>query len=150
MPYEEKSIWVGLLATLLTAGGYVVVVLGQLGTTPAADLAYQRPLIIAVVASIVITVVGMIVVSVATAVGVAARGGDPDAPIDVSDERDRSIGRRGELIELYVASVGIVAALVITMLEWDYVWIASLLYLSMAVGTAVGAIVKLVSYHRGL
>ena len=149
MPYEEKSTWVGLIATVLTAGVYAVVVLGQLGTTPAADIAFQRPLIIAVVASIIITVVGVIVVSVATAVGVAARGEDTSREIDVSDERDRTIGRHGELVGFYVASVGIVATLAITMLEWEYVWIASLLYLSMAVGSAVGSIVKIVSYHRG-
>jgi hypothetical protein len=35
------------------------------------------------------------------------------------------------------------------MLEYEYFWIASALYLSFVVGTLVGSAVKIASYHRG-
>jgi len=42
-----------------------------------------------------------------------------------------------------------VGVLVLTMLEYEYFWIASALYLSFVVGTLVGSVVKIASYHRG-
>ncbi len=42
-----------------------------------------------------------------------------------------------------------VGVLALTMLEYEYFWIASALYLSFAVGTLVSSAVKLAAYHRG-
>ena len=42
-----------------------------------------------------------------------------------------------------------VGVLALTMLEYEYFWIASALYLSFVVGTLVASVVKIVSYHRG-
>ncbi len=42
-----------------------------------------------------------------------------------------------------------VGVLALTMLEYEYFWIASALYLSFVVGTLVASVVKIASYHRG-
>ena len=66
-----------------------------------------------------------------------------------SDERDKQISRRGDLVGFYVSSAGVVLALGITMLEYEHFWIANTLYLSFVVGSVIGSIVKLAAYRRG-
>ncbi|MCU0302303.1 MAG: hypothetical protein MUF35_12020 [Candidatus Nanopelagicales bacterium] len=149
MPFEEKTTWVSVVVGFLVALAYFVVVLPQLGDTPAADIAYQRPLVLAVIASILLTIVGTIAMAIASAVGAEIREPGSADRIDRTDERDTLISRRGDVVGYYVASVGAVAALIITMLEVDYFWIANTLYLSFAVASLVGGVVKLRAYRRG-
>ena len=42
-----------------------------------------------------------------------------------------------------------VGVLALTMLQYEYFWIANALYLSFVVATLVSSVVKLVAYHRG-
>lgn len=149
MSFEEKTTWVSVVVGALVPIVYFATVLPQLADTPAADIAYQRPLVVAVIASIVLTVVGTIAMAIGTAIGVEITGtGSVDA-IDRKDERDVSISRRGDVVGYYVASVGAVVALILTMLEADYFSIANTLYLSFAVAGLVSGIVKLRAYRRG-
>jgi hypothetical protein len=149
MAFEEKTSWISVVVGLLVPLAYVAVVLPQLADTPAAEIAYQRPLVIAVVASIVLTIVGTIGMAIASAIGVEITGQGSVDDIDRTDERDALIGQRGDVVAYYVASAGAVAALVITMLEYDYFWIANTLYLSFAVAGVVAGVVKLRAYRRG-
>ena len=87
--------------------------------------------------------------AIATAVGAEITGTGSVDDIDRKDERDISIGRRGDVVGYYVASTGAVVALILTMLEYDYFWIANTLYLSFAVAGLVAGIVKLRAYRRG-
>ena len=48
MPFEEKLTWVNLVVTLGVAATYFTAVLTPLGEVAAAEIAYQRPLLIAV------------------------------------------------------------------------------------------------------
>jgi hypothetical protein len=43
--------------------------------------------------------------------------------------RDKQISRHGDLVGYYVSSAGVVGVLALTMLEYEYFWIASALYL---------------------
>ena len=149
MPFEEKMTWVSLVVTIAVPIWYFATVLGKLRSTPAADIPFQTPLIVAIVASVVLIVVGAIAMSVGTSVSAVARGRKPEDEIDRKDERDRTISRRGDLAGYYVASVGMVGVLILTMLEADYFWIAGALYLSFVVAMIVSSVVKLVAYHRG-
>jgi hypothetical protein len=149
MPFEEKMTWVSVVVGVLVPVAYFATVLPQLSDTPAADIAYQIPLVIAVVASIVLMIVGAIVMAIATAVGAEITGSGSVDDIDRTDERDVQISRRGDVVGYYVASVGAVIALILTMLECDYFWIASTLYLSFAVAGLVSGVVKLRAYRRG-
>jgi hypothetical protein len=149
MPFEEKMTWVSLVVAIAVPIWFIATIIGRLQTTPAADVAFQKPLIIAIVASVVLTVIGAIVMSIATSVTATARGRKPDDDIDRKDERDKTISRHGDLVGYYVASAGAVGVLILAMLEAEYLWIAGGLYLSFVAAMIVGSIVKLVAYHRG-
>jgi hypothetical protein len=149
MPFEEKLTWVNLVVAVVVPVAYFATMLGRLGDVSAADISYQRPLLIAIGASVVLTIVGSILAGIGTGISAELRGRSASDDIDRKDERDKLISRRGDLIGFYVSSVGMVGVLALTMLEYEYFWIASALYLSFVVGTLVGSVVKIVSYHRG-
>lgn len=149
MPFEEKMTWVSLVVTIAVPIWYFATMLGRLRTAAAADIDFQTPLIVAIVASVVLIVIGAIAMSVATSVSAVARGRKPEDDIDRKDERDKTIGRYGDLVGYYVASAGMVGVLILTMLETDYFWISGALYLSFVVAMVVSSVVKLVAYHRG-
>jgi hypothetical protein len=149
MPFEEKMTWVSLVVAIAVPVWYVATMIGRLQSTQAADIAFQRPLIIAIVASVVLTVIGAIVMSIGTSVTATIHGRKPEDEIDRKDERDKIISRHGDLVGYYVASAGMIGVLVLTMLEADYFWIAGALYLSFVVAMVVSSLVKLVAYHRG-
>lgn len=149
MPFEEKMTWVSVVVGFLVPVAYFATVLPQLGDTPAADIAYQAPLVIAVVASIILMIVGAIVMAIGTAIGAEITGSGSVDEIDRKDERDVQISRRGDVAGYYVASIGAVIALILTMLESDYFWIANTLYLSFAVAGLLSGAVKLRAYRRG-
>jgi hypothetical protein len=149
MSFEEKVTWVEALVFALVPTAYFVNVLGQLGTTPAAAIAYQRPMLIAIGISIILTIVGSILTGIGS--GITAEIMEPGSSADIGrkDERDVNIGRRGELVGYYVSSGGVVLAMALTMLEYPYFWIANALYLGFVVAALVSATVKLVAYRRG-
>ncbi len=149
MPFEEKMTWVSGVVAVVVPVVYVVIMLGRLQETSASQIAYQVPLIVAIVASVALNIVGAIIMAIGTGVSAELRGRRAEDEIDRKDERDRSIARRGDLIGFYVSSVGVVGALALTMLEKDYFWIASVLFLSFAAGSVVASVVKLISYRRG-
>ncbi len=149
MPFEQKTTWVSVVIGVLVPIVYFATVLPQLADTSAADIAYQKPLVIAVIASIILTILGTIAMAIATAIGAEITGTGSVDDIDRKDERDISISRRGDVVAYYVASAGAVVALILTMLEYEYFWIANTLYLSFAVAGLVSGIVKLRAYRRG-
>jgi len=149
MPFEEKMTWVSGLAMIVVAIVYFAIMAGRLQSASAADIAYQVPLIVAMVASVVLIVIGAIIMAVGTSVSATIRGRKPEDEIERKDERDKTIRRHGDLVGYYVASAGMVGVLILTMLEADYFWIANALYLSFVVAMAVSTVVKLVAYHRG-
>jgi hypothetical protein len=149
MPFEEKLTWVNLFVTLGVAATYFVVVLTPLGEVPADEIAYQRPLLIAIGAVILLTIVGAILAAIGTAVSSELSGRDANEEIERKDERDVDINRRGDLLGYYVASVGVLGVMALTMLEYDYFWIANALYLSFVAAALASGTFKLVLYHRG-
>jgi hypothetical protein len=148
VPFEEKVTWVNLVVTLVVPVAYFAIMLGRLGDVSAADIAYQWPLIIAIGASIVLTIVGSILAGIGSGISAELRGRSASADLG-TDERDKSISRRGDLIGFSVSSAGMVGVLALTMLEYEYFWIASALYLSFVVGMLVSSVVKIVAYRRG-
>ena len=149
MPFEEKITWVSLVVAVVVPIAYFAIMLGRLGDVSAADIAYQKPLLIAIGASVVLTIVGSILAGIGSGISAELRGRSASDDIDRKDERDKTISRHGDLIGFSVSSAGMVGVLALTMLEYEYFWIASALYLSFVVGTLVGSVVKIVAYHRG-
>ncbi len=148
MPFEEKLTWVNLVVTALVAGVYFVLMLGQVVDVPAAEVAYQKPMLIAVGVSVLLTIVGSILMGIGTGISMELSGRSAD-DMDRKDERDKDISRRGDVAGFYIVSAGALAVMALTMLEYDYFWIANALYLSFVVATLVSGAVKLVAYRRG-
>jgi len=148
MPFEEKMTWANLVVGVVVPVWYFVTMAGRLGDTSAADIAYQKPMLIVFGLYIGLSIIGAIAVSIASAISAEVSGRGTD-DIDRKDERDKDIGRRGDVVGFYVASAGAVGVLALTMLEYDYFWIANALYLSFVVATFVASVVKLVLYRRG-
>ena len=153
MPFEEKMTWVYAAVSAAVPAVYFTRIMGQVEGTPAADVAYQRSLLIAIGLSIVLTIVGTILTAIGTAIGGAISaeivGKEPTVDIDRKDQRDIDISRRGDLAAYYVTSIGVVGVLALTMLEYEHFWIANALYLSFVVAALVSSAVKLVAYRRG-
>jgi len=148
MPFEEKVTWVSLVVMGVVPVAYFVIMLGRLGDVSAADISYQWPLLIAIGASVVLTIIGSILAGIGSGISAELHGRSASDDFG-KDERDKQISRHGDLIGFSVSSVGMVGVLALTMLEYEYFWIASALYLSFVVGTLVGSAVKIASYHRG-
>jgi hypothetical protein len=148
VPYEEKVTWVSLVVIGVVPAVYFAVMLGRLRDVPAADISYQWPLLVAIGASVFLTIVGSIVAGIGSGISAELRGRSASSDLG-KDERDVRIARRGDRIGFSVSSVGMVGVLALTMLEYEYFWIANALYLSFVVGTLVASVVKIASYHRG-
>ena len=149
MTFKEKMAWVNVVVSVAVAVAYFTIVGRRLDGGPVGDVAYQWPLIIAIVVSIASMIVGAIVVSIGTAIRAEITGEGSVKDIDRADERDTHIDRRGELMGYYVTSAGVLLALVLAMLRQDQFWIANALYLFMLIGSVVSSTAKIVIYRRG-
>jgi len=154
MSFEEKVTWANAVVATAVSAVYFAVVFGQLGRLAASEIAYQWPLLVAIGAGIVLNIVCAILVGIGSgiATGISNAVSGDDLPLEcayLKDERDTVIGRQGELVGYYVLSAGAVAVLALTMLKFDYFWIANVLYLSFVVASVVSSAVKIAAYRRG-
>jgi cytochrome c biogenesis protein CcdA len=138
MSYEEKGQWVYLAATTIAYGAYVVVVLGQAGTTPLPQIDYQPILLWTVGVAVAASIIGRILIEIVRP-SESHRG----------DVRDRDIGRFGEYVAGMVLGIGMVGPFVLALIEADHFWIANAIYLVFVVQAVVGAVIKLIAYRRG-
>ncbi|MFD0742832.1 hypothetical protein ACFQ1L_14260 [Phytohabitans flavus] len=139
MSFEEKRSWIYAAIAVVVPAVYAAVMLSRLADTSAADVAYIRPLITAIVAAMVLNILANIVA------GMFSRRED----VDKKDERDREIHRRGEWVGFHVMSIGALAPLVLAMTEAAYFWIASSLYFAFCLAALGSAVSKIVAYRRG-
>jgi len=149
MSFEEKLTWVNTATTLIVAAVYAWIVGGQIVATPVADIAYQKPMLIAVGAIVALTIIGAILMAIGSAIGIEITGEGSVDDIDRKDERDVDIERRGNIAGYYVVSALMVAVLAITMLEYPHFWIANAVFASFIVAGLTSSTVKLVAYRRG-
>ena len=139
MSYEEKGVWAYLISS---AGAYVIylaIVLPRLGHTPAAQVSYVAPLLWSTGASILISLV------VRTALETARPSENRRA-----DVRDREIARFGEHASRWFVIAGASAGFLMALDEWDYFWIANVIYLGFVLWAVVGSVLRLVAYRRGM
>jgi len=61
-----------------------------------------------------------------------------------------SISRRGDGVAFYATSAGALGALALAMLEYEYFWIANVLYLTFVVAALVSDGVKIHAYRWGM
>jgi hypothetical protein len=137
--YEEKGIWVYLVTSVVAYAVYLVIILGRLASTPAAQVPYVAVLLWTAAASILANTVGRVLVE-------TARPSDSRR----ADVRDREIYRFGEYASRWFLVAGAAAALVMAMVRSEYFWIANVIYLGFVLWAIAGSVLKLVAYRRGL
>ena len=138
MSYEEKGQFVYLAATTIAYTAYVVLVLGQAGTTPLTEVDYQPILLWTIGGAIVGSIVGRMAIEM-------VRPSDSYR----EDVRDRDIGRFGEYVAGIVMGIGMIGPFVLALVEAHHFWIANAIYLVFVLQAIVGAVIKLVAYRRG-
>jgi len=149
MPFKEKFTWVSLVVFLAVAGVYFARMLGQVGTAPVAEIAYQMPMLVAIGVSVILTIFGTILTGIGTGIAIEITGNGSTDDIGRDDERDHDITVRGQVAGSYAAAFGALVALALAMLRFDQFWIANAIYLSFVASATTAAIVKLIAYRRG-
>lgn len=139
MTYEEKGVWVYLAVSLGAYGVYLAIVLGQLGTTPVAEIDYVPALLWTIGASIVGAIVLRILVEIL-------------GPSDSykADDRDRDLKRTGDRLGGWPLIAGALGALVLAVVQAEYFWIANAIYLGFVASAVLSSIITIVLYRRGM
>lgn len=135
--FEEKSVWVQLLATLAGLGAYFVVALMMMSSGVTALAAYVPLFAAAVVLIVVLMIAGHIA---------AAISGRPEP----RDERDRLIEWKAESRSAWVVTAGVFGAIAGMLFGFESVWIAHGLLGSVLAAESLGFILRLVYYRRGV
>ncbi|WP_084106476.1 hypothetical protein [Demequina sp. NBRC 110056] len=148
MTMDERAVWVSLVVFVITTGAYLAVVVPRALSQPVDEVSWVTPMLWAIGISVVGTIVGSIVAAIGSAVGLAARGRDPELELG-SDERDKEINRLGSRASYGVVSAGMLAVLVLAMIDADTFWIGNAAFLFGFLGTVTDCVVKLRAYRRG-
>ena len=138
MSFEEKSTWIMTVIGPTAGAIYLVILFGRLQEAPAAEVAYQWPMLTTIGLAIVASIVAHIVIAIAA-----------PKEADKKDERDININRHGEYIGGFVLAVCTLGVLALTMAEYAHFWIANALYLAFVLANVTSSVVKIVAYRRG-
>jgi drug/metabolite transporter (DMT)-like permease len=138
MSFEERGTWLYAVVAIAVAAIYFLTILGQLPNSAVTEIDYQRPLLTAVGAAIVLSIVGMIGIGIAS----------PNEA-GKSDQRDKEVNRLGEYVGGIVLGVGMLVPFGLAMAEAPHFWIANAMYLDFVAASLIGTAVKLAVYRRG-
>ncbi|MET9466455.1 hypothetical protein ABZY44_16940 [Streptomyces sp. NPDC006544] len=138
MAFQEKRAWIMAVVSVAGYAVYLALVLGRAGDAPTAQVAYVAPLLWTVGGAIAAS----ILLNVAVAAAVPAEAG-------VRDQRDKEIGRLGDLAGQSFLVIGAVAALILSMAGADRFWISNAIYLGFVLSAVLGSVVKLAVYRWG-
>jgi cobalamin synthase len=139
MSFEEKVNWVYGVVMVAVFGVYFASILGQARTTAVAEIAFQQPMIGAIVVTVVANILGSILVAVSK-----------PSEADKHDARDKEVHRFGEYVGGTVLGVAMVLPLGLAMAKADYFWIANAMVAGFVLSAFVSTVVKVVAYRRGL
>lgn len=126
-------------AMVLVYGWYFATVANLSRDLAVTEIGYQGIMFVTVVALVVLAVIGHIIIAVV----------DPKGS-DQTDERDKTIGRYGESYGGVVLGIAVVCGLGLTMLEFDYFWIANILLAGLVLSELTAMVTRLVLYRRGV
>lgn len=136
MSYDEKNTWVYGVVALVGYATYLAMVLGRMQGTPVADVAYIAPMLWTIGACILVSILASIVIAIRW-----------PREANLRDERDREIDRAGTNVGQSFLVFGLLAALILAMVEADHFWIANVAYLGFALSAVLGSAAKLGAYR---
>ncbi|WP_353815790.1 hypothetical protein [Agromyces sp. SYSU T00266] len=140
MSYEEKGTWSFLVVTVVVYGVYLWLVLAQLAEgTPVDEVDYAIPMLWTIGGAIVAGIVGRILLEIIT-----------PSESHRADVRDKQIDRAGEQVGNSLIVAAGVGALILSMLQVHWFWIANAIYLGFVLAGILSSVAKLVMYRRGV
>jgi formate-dependent nitrite reductase membrane component NrfD len=134
MTHEEKRSWIMLAVSVIAYSAYVGIVLSRSDGQPLASTGYVTPLLCTIGAAIGATILLDIAVDIASP----------------RTTREKEIGRFGESMGQAFIVIGAVAALLMALAEWDWFWIANVIYLCFVLSAVLSSTAKIVAYRGGL
>ena len=134
MSSEEKTVWIRGIVAVVAYAAYLIIVIPQLGGTPLSDVPYVAPFLWSILGGIVASIVLHIVF----------------VRPEKKDQRDREIYRFGETVGQAFVVIGGVSAMLLALFEFEYFWIANVIYLCFVLSAILSAIAKLVAYRSGM
>lgn len=139
MTFEEKTAW--LLGTLavVSYSVYLAIILTEAQSVPLHEVAYVMPLVFTIGASIVASIVLSIILAIVNPKSAGKK-----------DTRDREIYRFGEYIGNGALVAAALGAMIMALLQFDYFWIANIIYLGFTVSAIIATVAKVVAYRGGL
>ena len=137
MSYEEKSTWLMGVLAVVTLAVYSGITLAQATTMQLTETPYVATMFWSIIGSIVASIVLHI------ALGITSRD-------HKKDQRDREVHAFGGRVGNGFLVAGTLAGLVMAWLEFDWFWIANVLYLGFVFSAILESIAKLAAYRRGL
>lgn len=143
MGFEERNTWSFLVITVVSYATYVVLVLRSAAGGPLVDAPYQKYLLGTIGAAIVVAIVASIAIRVAIAVRDREAG-------QGADQRDREISAFGSRMGQSFIVIGALAAMLMAVGEWDWFWIANVIYLCFMLSAVTESIARISAYRGGL
>ena len=138
MTYEEKGIWVYILAVAAAAAIYTTIIVGNLTGDGVDDVDFGPTLLWSIGISIGLSIVLRILIEILT-------------PSDSykADARDKAISRRGGYVNGMIIAIGMVGPLLLTIADFDNFWVANAIYAVFIVAALISSVVQIVAYRRG-
>ncbi len=135
--FEEKVVWVTLLA-LLAVLAYYVIQAAQLFAAGSSNIMTFIPLFISSVILLILIMVGGSTV-------VAIMSGS-----DGRDERDRLIAWRAEGRTSWLFVTGILGSMAALVAPIDTIWVAHILFVTLFAHEIINSVLRIYYYRRGL
>lgn len=136
MTNQERNAWIMAVVGAAGYGVYLVIVLSESHGRSLVDVPYVAPLLWTIVGAIVASIVLRILGSIFSGKG-----------SDKQDARDRQIFQFGQSIGSGFVVAGALAAMLMALVEWNFFWIANVIYLAFVLSAIVGSIARIVSYR---
>ncbi len=139
MGYKERGSYMDLIVTVGVAAKYVWDIYRLQLLTPLTGVAFQGPMVRAILLSVVATIILHIIYAILT--------GSKDTK---EDQRDRQVSRFGDWISLFPLASGAFAGLILAMYGAHHFWIANAIYAGFFISAITGNIARIIVYRRGL
>lgn len=139
MSYKERGAYIDLLIAVGVAAWYVWRLTQMQLTGPLTEVAFQGPMLRAIIISVVATIVLHIIYGIFT--------GQTDTQ---EDHRDRQISRFGDWVSLFPLAAGALTGMTLAMYGQHHFWIANSIYAGFFLSAIAGFITRIITYRRGM
>lgn len=138
MAITEGYQWAYAFAVAVTSGAYFAWLGIQLGSAPADDIEFVKPLLWTLLASFIVHSLGR---------GIAANAALSESRVD---DRDRQVSRSGDAFSFFIFSALAAVPLVLGLAGASAFWLTNALFLAFSVAAIVNVAIKAVLYRKGV